>query len=113
MSRRTPSPRRRSPTPVFAALGDSTRLTLVARLSRGEIFSIAQLTEGTALTRQAITKHLRVLQQAGIVRCRRHGRESLFALEPEPLQNARTYLDSLSEQWDRSLARLKEFVESD
>ena len=86
---------------------------LVAKLSRGDVSSIAQLTEGTQLTRQAVTKHLRVLEHAGMVRSRRHGRESLFVFEPEPLHHARGYLDSLSEQWDRSLARLKELVESD
>ena len=113
MSRRTPTPRRRLHAPVFAALGDPTRLALVDRLSGGDVFSIAQLTEGMPFTRQAITKHLRVLQHAGVVRCRRHGREILFALEAEPLQDAHTDLQMLSERWDRSLARLKEFVESD
>jgi DNA-binding transcriptional ArsR family regulator len=86
---------------------------LVTRLSGGELSSIAQLTEGTRLTRQAVTKHLHVLQHAGMVRCTRRGRESLFALEPEPFHHARTFLDSLSEQWDRSLARLKAFVEEE
>jgi DNA-binding transcriptional ArsR family regulator len=115
MSRKTPSSRssrRRSHAPVFAALGDRTRLALVAKLSEGELYSISQLTEGSRLTRQAITKHLRVLEDAGMVRCTRHGRESLFAFNPEPLQEAKSYLESVSEQWDQALARLKTFVEA-
>jgi DNA-binding transcriptional ArsR family regulator len=116
MSRKTPSSRsarRRSHAPVFAALGDRTRLALVAKLSSGENYSISQLTEGSRLTRQAITKHLRVLEHAGMVRCMRRGRESLFAFNPEPLQEAKNYLESVSEQWDQSLARLKMFVEEE
>lgn len=111
MSRRTLSALRRSHAPVFAALGDPTRLVLITRLSEGDASSIAQLTVGTRLTRQAVTKHLRVLENAGIVRGSRQGRESIFALESAPLRTARTYLDSLSEHWDQSLARLKAFVE--
>lgn len=96
---------------VFAALGDETRLTLVAKLSRGEPSSISQLTEGSRLTRQAITKHLRVLQGARIVRSVRAGRESRFAFDPEPITEIRNYLDFVSEQWDQALARLKSLVE--
>jgi DNA-binding transcriptional ArsR family regulator len=96
---------------VFAALGDETRLTLVAKLSDGQAHSISQLTSGTRLTRQAITKHLRVLQRAGMVRCARAGRESLFEFNPQPVEGAREYLDRVSEQWDRALGRLKAFVE--
>jgi DNA-binding transcriptional ArsR family regulator len=96
---------------VFAALGDETRLTLVAKLSRGERNSISQLTEGSRLTRQAITKHLRVLQGARIVRSVRAGRESRFAFDPEPITEVRNYLDLVSEQWDQALARLKSLVE--
>ncbi|SRR6266568_4680173 len=97
--------------PIFAALGDGTRLTLLTKLSRGSRFSIARLTRGSALTRQAITKHLRVLQDAGLVRGVRRGRENLFELEPEPLDEARRALDGISRQWDEALARLKSFVE--
>lgn len=97
--------------PVFAALGDPTRLVLVARLAGGEAYSITQLTEGTRLTRQAVTKHLRVLEGAHLVRSTRAGRESLFALDPEPLRQARDYMDLVSAQWDQALARLKAFVE--
>jgi DNA-binding transcriptional ArsR family regulator len=96
---------------VFAALGDETRLSLVIKLSGGEPRSISQLTEGSRLTRQAITKHLRVLEGAGIVRGVRVGRESLFELDPKPIDKAKEYLDRVSAEWDRALARLKSFVE--
>ncbi len=98
--------------PVFAALGDHTRLALVAKLCGGEPQSISQLASGSTLTRQAVTKHLRVLEKAGIVRCRRAGRESLFALDPAPIDELRQYLDHVSEEWDEALKRLKLFVEN-
>ncbi len=97
--------------PVFAALGDDTRLGLVAKLCRGRRHSISQLTAGSRLTRQAITKHLRVLERAGIVRGVRAGRESLFELDPRPIHDVRDYLEQVSAQWDEALARLKAFVE--
>jgi DNA-binding transcriptional ArsR family regulator len=103
--------KRPAPAPVFAALGDETRLKLVTKLCRGKPYSISQLTEGSRLTRQAITKHLRVLEGAGIVHSVRAGRESLFELDPEPIAEVREYLDLVSEQWDQALARLKAFVE--
>lgn len=96
---------------MFAALGDETRLALVAKLSGGEPHSISQLTEGSRLTRQAITKHLRVLEHVGIVRCVRAGRESLFKFDPEPIEEMKEYLDFVSQQWDEALSRLKAFVE--
>ena len=102
---------RKNPAPVFAALGDETRLALVAKLCIGKPLSISELTQGTKLTRQAITKHLRVLEGAGLVRGVREGRESLFAFKPEPIEEVKTYLDLVSEQWDQTLARLKSFVE--
>lgn len=102
----------RSPSaPIFAALGDETRLTLVTKLCAGEPHSIARLTEGSTLTRQAITKHLRVLESVGIVRSVRSGRESLFEFNPEPIEDVRSYLDFVSDQWDQALSRLKAFVE--
>jgi DNA-binding transcriptional ArsR family regulator len=110
-SRSGMSARRRSHAPVFAALGDETRLALVARLCGGQPYSISQLTEGSKLTRQAITKHLRVLERAGVVRCVRSGRESLFEFDPGPIDEMRRYLDRVSELWDRKLLRLKSFVE--
>jgi DNA-binding transcriptional ArsR family regulator len=98
---------------VFAALGDETRLSLLAKLVQGEPHSISRLTAGTRLTRQAVTKHLRVLEGAGVVRCVRVGRESRFELEPKPIEDVRKYLQRVSEQWDNALARLKSFVEGD
>jgi len=98
--------------PIFAALGDETRLALIATLADGTPRSIAQLTEGTRLTRQAVTKHLRVLEGAGVVRSVRVGRESHFALEPKPLDDVRDYLALVSRQWDAALMRLKALVET-
>ena len=97
---------------VFAALGDRTRLSLIGKLSNGPPQSISRLAKGSTLTRQAITKHLRVLESAGVVHSIRVGRESQFAFRPEPLKEARTYLDSVSDQWDDTLARLQSFVEN-
>jgi len=97
--------------PVFAALGDRTRLALVSRLSDGSALSISRLAEGAPVTRQAITKHLRVLQHAGLVRSERRGRESVFSLEPTRVEEARASLEAISKQWDAALARLKRFVE--
>jgi DNA-binding transcriptional ArsR family regulator len=100
------------PAPIFAALGDQTRLSLLAKLCDGQSRSIAKLSADTRLTRQAITKHLRVLEQAGLVSSRRIGRESQFAFRPEPITELRSYLDSVSRQWDGALARLRAFVET-
>lgn len=96
---------------VFAALGDTTRLAVFGRLSGGEPQSISRLTAGTRMTRQAMTKHLRVLEAAGVVRSARAGRETLFVLVPRPIDDIRRYLDAVSAQWDDALARLKAFVE--
>jgi DNA-binding transcriptional ArsR family regulator len=97
--------------PVFAALGDETRLSLVAKLCGGRPYSISQLTKGSKLTRQAITKHLRVLESVGIVHSVRSGRRSLFEFDPDPIDELNKYLHFVSEQWDRALSRLKSFVE--
>ena len=96
---------------VFAALGDQTRLSLVAKLCRGRPCSISQLTEGSRLSRQAITKHLRVLERAGIVHSLRSGRENLFEFDPKPIESIKDYLGLVSAQWDQALGRLKSFVE--
>lgn len=96
---------------MFAALGDKTRLALLVKLSSGRPASIAELTSSSKLSRQAITKHLRVLERVGIVHSSREGRESRFAFDPRPILDARTYLDSVAEEWDRALSRLKSFVE--
>ena len=98
--------------PVFAALADETRLSLVAKLCGGQPHSISQLTEGSKLTRQAITKHLRVLESVGIVHSVRAGRESRFEFDPEPMEGIKEYLDFVSEQWDQALSRLKSQVEN-
>jgi DNA-binding transcriptional ArsR family regulator len=110
---RSKSARRRVPAAasVFAALGDQTRLSLVGKLCRGRPSSISQLAEGSRLTRQAITKHLRVLERAGIVHSLRSGRENLFEFDPKPIESLRDYLNLVSAQWDQALTRLKSFVE--
>lgn len=110
-SRSRKASKRKTVAPVFAALGDETRLWLVAKLCCGSPCSVSQLTEGSKLTRQAITKHLRVLETVGIVRNLRTGRESLFELDPKPIAGGKQYLDFVSEQWDQALSRLKSFVE--
>jgi DNA-binding transcriptional ArsR family regulator len=97
--------------PVFEALGADTRLRLVSRLGRDGPLSVTRLTTGSGVTRQAIAKHLRVMQRAGLVRGIRRGRESLWQLERRRLDEARRYLDQISEQWDAALERLRRFVE--
>jgi DNA-binding transcriptional ArsR family regulator len=97
--------------PIFAALGDETRLSLLARLCERAPCSISQMAEGSPMTRQAITKHLRVLERAGLVRGQTAGRECLFEIESKPLEEVRDYLERVSQQWDEALARLKIFVE--
>lgn len=99
------------PARVFAALGDGTRLELVARLSHLGDRSIAQLTTGLDVTRQAVTKHLRVLEDAGVVTSRRVGRESRFAIRERALVGARDYLAQASAQWDEAIDRLRASVE--
>lgn len=96
---------------IFAALGDEIRLRLVERLSTDAPVSISRLTDGAPVSRQAVTKHLQVLADAGLARSFRMGRESLWELELEPLDAARRCLDGISAQWDESLSRLKKFVE--
>jgi DNA-binding transcriptional ArsR family regulator len=96
---------------MFAALGDATRLRLMGRLSGGTAYSITQLAEGSPLTRQAVTKHLRTLESVGLVRCEQHGRERVFALEAARLTEMREYLAGISVVWDKRLARLKSVVE--
>lgn len=97
---------------MFAALGDEMRLKLVTALCVGGAMSIAQLTVGNAITRQAITKHLDVLAAAGLVRDVKVGRERLWEFEPSRLEEARHFLELIAEQWDQALARLKRAVES-
>jgi DNA-binding transcriptional ArsR family regulator len=99
--------------PVFAALGDTTRLRLVRRLSTEGPLSITRLSEGSGMTRQAITRHLYALGKVGLVRDTREGREHVFSLDLKRLELARQYLDDVSTQWDAAAARLKAFVEND
>ncbi len=110
MSRRSGGAAQRA-APVFAALGDETRLALVARLGAGGPASIARLTSGSAVTRQAITKHLHVLAGAGLVRDTRQGRERIWELEAANLDEARRFLERVSLAWDDRLARLRKLVE--
>lgn len=111
-------PRQRAPAatlsdalPVFTALGDETRLGIVSRLSREGPLSISRLTDGTRLTRQAVTKHLRVLADAGLVRDQRRGRERIWRIRARKLDKVRRCLDEISIQWDDALTRLKAHVE--
>jgi DNA-binding transcriptional ArsR family regulator len=99
--------------PVFAALGDSTRLTLVHRLSVEGPQSITRLTTGSGITRQAITRHLQALGEVGLVHDAKQGRERVYALDVKRLEVAREYLDQVGAQWDAAAARLKAFVEDD
>jgi DNA-binding transcriptional ArsR family regulator len=96
---------------LFAALGDETRLRLVLRLGDGPA-SITKLTAGSKITRQAITKHLRVLEDARLVQATRHGRESVWHLDRRRVDEARGYLDLISKQWDAALGRLRDLVEA-
>lgn len=103
--------RLRKSAPVFAALGDATRLRLVSTLCAGGAMSIAQLTAGTAITRQAVTRHLDVLASAGLVRDVKQGRERLWQFEPTRLDEARRSLEAIGQQWDQALQRLRAAVE--
>jgi DNA-binding transcriptional ArsR family regulator len=98
--------------PIFSALGDEMRLRLIAVLCMGGAMSITQLTSGTDISRQAVTKHLNVLAAAGLVRGIKIGREHLWEFEPSQLEEARRSLESIARQWDEALARLKAAVES-
>jgi DNA-binding transcriptional ArsR family regulator len=97
---------------LFAALGDRTRLRLIARLCDAGPMSITSLTFGSRVTRQAVTKHLRVLEGAGLVRSRRRGRERIWQLDERRIEEARRYLAAISAEWDDALGRLRKLVES-
>ena len=97
--------------PLFAALGDATRLRLLGRLSDGGPLSITRLSEGTGVTRQAITRHLYALGDVGLVRHARRGREQVWDLNPKRLDKAKRYLDQISAQWEDAAERLRAFVE--
>ncbi|SEG62756.1 transcriptional regulator, ArsR family [Bryocella elongata] len=96
---------------IFRALGDPTRLGLLSRLTSGEA-SISELSEGAKMTRQAVTKHLRVLERAGLVHAERLGRECVYRIDPRPLDHGRAFFEQFSGHWERALSRLKAMVES-
>ncbi|MEM8500299.1 MAG: metalloregulator ArsR/SmtB family transcription factor [Pseudomonadota bacterium] len=104
--------RQRQTAPVFAALGDVTRLELISRLSDGQSQSIVQLSDGLSLSRQGVTKHLAVLQNVGLVAAQRVGRECRYRIQPEPIADAQDYLAKASAQWDDAIVRLRAAVET-
>ena len=103
----------RDAAPLFAALGDETRLHLVMRLAAGGPGSITRLSANSKVSRQAISKHLAVLSDAGLVRSTRRGRERVWDLAPDRLSDAHEYLDRISRMWDQAIDRLRAFVETD
>lgn len=113
MSPQASAARRADAAPVFAALGDKTRLRLVRRLCDDGPLSIARLSDGAGVTRQAITKHLKALADAGVVRSTRRGRERIWELRPKRLEMASRYLDEVSGQWDAAIGRLRAFLEDE
>lgn len=104
-------PEQGQPASVFAALGDATRWNLVSRLSGSGPLPIARLAAGSGMTRQAITKHLHVLEAAGLARARRRGREQLWELTPEQIRNMQWNLDRIARSWDDAMTRLAAMVE--
>jgi DNA-binding transcriptional ArsR family regulator len=96
---------------VFFALGDETRLSVVRKLGGGVALSATALSDGASMTRQAVAKHLRVLEEVGLVTHEKHGREVLYALEARPLDEAQAFLEGISAGWDRAIARLRRVVE--
>src|ERR671915_1100945 len=103
----------RDAAPLFAALGDETRLRLVMRLAAGGPGSITRLSANSQVTRQAISKHLDVLADVGLVRSTRRGRERVWDLAPERLSDAHEYLNRISRMWDQAIDRLRAFVEAE
>lgn len=109
--RREAASRAAAVAPVFAALGDPQRMLLVSRLGAKGPLSVARLTEGTSITRQAVSKHLRVLEAVGLASAEKAGRETLWTLDGRPLVKARQQLDAIAQQWDQAIDRLRAFVE--
>lgn len=107
----TPAPATRR-APIFAALGDPTRLRIVDRLGRAGPASITTLTRGTSLTRQAVTKHLAVLAEAGLVHDARRGRERVWALDAAPLREVAEWVEQYRAQWEDRLDRLEAFLQT-
>ena len=98
---------------IFAALGDETRLGLVTRLCSDGPLSITKLALGSQISRQAITKHLRMMETAGLVLSTRSGRELIWRMDQVRVEEARRYLDQISTQWDQALQRLRALVEEE
>jgi len=96
---------------LFAALGDETRLGLITRLCASGPMSVSALTVDSRVTRQGVTKHLRVMERVGLARGKRHGRESVWEVDLMRIEDAQRYLEEISTQWDEALARLQKFVE--
>lgn len=96
---------------ILAALGDESRLQIITKLCRGGPLSVSNLAAGADISRQAVTKHMQALHEAGLVRSERRGRERIWQLEPKRIEEVRRYLAKISDQWDRALVRLKSFVE--
>jgi DNA-binding transcriptional ArsR family regulator len=99
--------------PVFAALGDPVRLAMIARLCMVGPLPTILLKQGTSVSRQAVTKHLRMLEDAGLVQSQRVGRDRLWQIETRQLTEVRKYLDQISAQWDATVERLRRFVEDE
>jgi DNA-binding transcriptional ArsR family regulator len=99
--------------PIFAALGDRTRLRILSRLSEGRPLSITRLTDGARISRQAVTKHLHALAGVGLVASQRAGRERIWLLQPRRIEEVRRHLAAISRQWDDAIERLRVFVERD
>jgi DNA-binding transcriptional ArsR family regulator len=112
MAKSMPTAQVRDAAPLFAALGDETRLRLLLRLCSGGPGSIARLSQKSQVSRQAVTKHLVVLSRAGLVRSSRRGRERIWTFEPARFADAHAYLERISREWDGALQRLKQFVET-
>jgi len=112
MSRKPSREKNAQAASVFSALGDETRLSILQKLMDGNLQSITELSQGTDLSRQAITKHLRVLESVALVTSKKAGRESLFELRPTALNGAKNSLETISKRWDKSLHRLKLFAEN-
>jgi len=98
---------------VFFALGDETRLAVLRRLAEGPAMSATQLAGGAHVSRQAIAKHLKILEDAGLVSHQKNGRDVLYVLEARRLDEARVFLDGISAGWDRAIERLRKLVERD
>ena len=107
------APDRTAAAALFFALGDATRLSLVEKLGDGPALSATQLAQGSPVTRQAVTKHLRVLEDVGLVRHQKHGRDVLYVLDAARLDDARVFLETTSARWDRAINRLRRLVEQD